>query len=416
MKKIISFILVLSALLAMVSCEKAAKPEDESDEPVTTVSNTSEPEDTESPASSESEETEPEEVYFFGLGGTNYLAYFVNFFHDTYKKGDDISDINLLWLAIRLIECNNSDYDIVYFDQGVRSIKGEDIRKTVKMIVGYDVDITQYHDSLKDISAFYCSTNDTYFGFDFSSYFDDEKYNYGILRSIYDENYQTTFDIKETDKQTIITADIYHYTGLGKVDNVREMQFIFNNVYTYGLEIQEIKVLKTKDFYPMSKFKSVEFMPDRFKDPNVPLYEENRKIIISLEIPEAWEKINGRDDNIIRPEEYVRYAECDAISTLTFSSRNYRVDKDFVMNKDTYFKLTGRETARYFRTGKTKSGLDYIIYEGKLVTEGGEDDWISAVIYIRLNDRYILNCSYFYFAYDYRVMNSIIDSISMYTK
>ena len=319
------------------------------------------------------------------------MSYFVDFFHENYKKGDDLSDINILYFALLFINNNNID---VPWDMAtkVTEINGDVIRDVIQVTTGRDdIDLSAYHGSLADADIFYNEQNDLYYVKRISEILASDKYKYGIL---------PTCKIEESKEETIITADVYQYKGIGTVTGVRKIKFVFKNIAPREYEIQEIKVLGNSSLPTMPSLKRVEYKPDVFNRTFDGTVEEpNRDLYISFTVPDYWEIC---EDGI--------FSESTAINIMNFGPA-YRVPKNFVMNDDAYTKITHEKPYKYVRSGTTSGGLEYTAYETKLIYLTADDDWFISNVFIRLTDEHLIYFSYCYRSYDYRVMERIIDSI-----
>lgn len=391
MKKLISLALVLVSLISAAACTKSPA---QTIEATTADDNTYPPEtaetvETETTGAETDGETEPKS--YFESDIKSYMSYFVDFFHENYKKGDDLSDINILYFALLFINNNNID---VPWDMAtkVTEINGDVIRDVIQVTTGRDdIDLSAYHGSLADAGIFYNEQNDLYYVKRISEILASDKYKYGIL---------PTCKIEESKEETIITADVYQYKGIGTVTGVRKIKFVFKNIAPREYEIQEIKVLGNSSLPTMPSLKRVEYKPDVFNRTFDGTVEEpNRDLYISFTVPDYWEIC---EDGI--------FSESTAINIMNFGPA-YRVPKNFVMNDDAYTKITHEKTYKYVRSGTTSGGLEYTAYETKLIYLTADDDWFISNVFIRLTDEHLIYFSYCYRSYDYRVMERIIDSV-----
>ena len=391
MKKLISLVLVLVSLISAAACTKSPA---QTIEATTVNDNTYPPEtaetvETETTGAETDGETEPKS--YFESDIKSYMSYFVDFFHENYKKGDDLSDINMLYFALLFINNNNID---VPWDMAtkVTEINGDVIRDVIRVTTGRDdIDLSAYHGSLADADIFYNEQNDLYYVKRISEILASDKYKYGIL---------PTCKIEEGKEETIVTADVYQYKGIGTVTGVRKIKFVFKNITPREYEIQEIKVLGNSSLPTMPSLKRVEYKPDVFNRTFDGTVEEpNRDLYISFTVPDYWEIC---EDGI--------FSESTAINIMNFGPA-YRVSNNFVMNDDAYTKITHEKPYKYVRSGTTASGLEYTAYETKLIYLTADDDWFISNVFIRLTDEHLIYFSYCYRSYDYRIMERIIDSI-----
>ncbi len=391
MKKLISLVLVLVSLISAAACTKSPA---QTIEATTVNDNTYPPEtaetvETETTGAETDGETEPKS--YFESDIKSYMSYFVDFFHENYKKGDDLSDINMLYFALLFINNNNID---IPWDMAtkVTEINGDVIRDVIRVTTGRDdIDLSAYHGSLADADIFYNEQNDLYYVKRISEILASDKYKYGIL---------PTCKIEESKEETIITADVYQYKGIGTVTGVRKIKFVFKNIAPREYEIQEIKVLGNSSLPTMPSLKRVEYKPDVFNRTFDGTVEEpNRDLYISFTVPDYWEICEDG-----------KKTESTAINIMNFGPA-YRVPKNFVMNDDAYTKITHEKTYKYVRSGTTSGGLEYTAYETKLIYLTADDDWFISNVFIRLTDEHLIYFSYCYRSYDYRVMERIIDSI-----
>lgn len=393
MKKLISLILVFVSLISAAACTKS---------PAQTIEATTSDDNTYPPETAETVETETTEAEtdvesepksYFDYDLKSYISYFVDFFHENYKKGDDLSDINMLYFSLSFISHYNINFDISWDKAtGIRGIRGDDVRDVIRVTTGRDdIDLSAYHDSLADAGIFYSEKNDSYYLKSLSKIIMADEYKYGIL---------PTCKIEEGKEETIVTADVYQYKSIGTVTGVRKIKFVFKNIAPREYEIQEIKVLGNSSLPAMPSLKRVEYKPEVFnrtfdgtvEEPNLDLY-------ISFTVPDYWEIC---EDGI--------FSESTAINIMNFGSA-YRVSNNFVMSDDAYTKITHEKPYKYVRSEATASGLDYIVYESNMCNFDGDDDWFSADVFIRLTDERLIYFSYHYRSYDYRVMERIIDSV-----
>ena len=391
MKKLISLVLVLVSLISAAACTKSPA---QTIEATTVNDNTYPPEtaetvETETTGAETDGETEPKS--YFESDIKSYMSYFVDFFHENYKKGDDLSDINMLYFALLFINNNNID---VPWDMAtkVTEINGDVIRDVIRVTTGRDdIDLSAYHGSLADADIFYNEQNDLYYVKRISEILASDKYKYGIL---------PTCKIEEGKEETIVTADVYQYKSIGTVTGVRKIKFVFKNIAPREYEIQEIKVLGNSSLPTMPSLKRVEYKPDVFNRTFDGTVEEpNRDLYISFTVPDYWEIC---EDGI--------FSESTAINIMNFGPA-YRVSNNFVMNDDAYTKITHEKPYKYVRSGTTASGLEYTAYETKLIYLTADDDWFISNVFIRLTDEHLIYFSYCYRSYDYRIMERIIDSI-----
>lgn len=170
----------------------------------------------------------------------SYMQYFVNYFHEPYSLGDDLSGTNLLSLSF-LVSFNyrdNLDFVKTFEEDQVIVIKNSGLKENAALLFGDDVDISSFLDYLADSNDIYNSDEDNYIVFYAKGYWGGDNY-------YLDED--TPLEIMETDTIATVVAKVYYQPTLGVVENMRTMEYTFEKVTLNGMlfyRIYEVKEVK----------------------------------------------------------------------------------------------------------------------------------------------------------------------------
>lgn len=160
-----------------------------------------------------------------------YMKYFVGYFHEPYKTGDDISKINVLNLCFlyALYDAESLDFVKIDKDTQVMTIEGEGLRKIAKNLISDGVDLSKYsfdrYDADKDLYTVAYAKD----------YWGEDKYTLDTEKELV---------ITETDNTLTVTADVQYVPNLGSVESVRTLQYTFDKVVSDGVEFYRISSIK----------------------------------------------------------------------------------------------------------------------------------------------------------------------------
>lgn len=161
----------------------------------------------------------------------SYMQYFVGYFHEPFKAGDDTSDISILSLCFLVSLYNQEKFDFVKVDKDTQTmtIEGEGLRKIAKNLISDDVDLSKYsfdrYDADKDLYTVAYAKD----------YWGEDKYTLDTEKELV---------ITETDDTLTVTADVQYVPNLGSVESVRTLQYTFDKVVSDGVEFYRINSIK----------------------------------------------------------------------------------------------------------------------------------------------------------------------------
>lgn len=168
-----------------------------------------------------------------------YMPYFVNFFHEPYKMGDDISKINLVHLSLRFCLDVQDEFEFIQINKEQQELKvtGEGLKTIAKGLFGENVDISSYHDFLYNSTDVYAKELDTYFCNYAKGYWEGD---------FYYVKEDVPLEITESEATLTVTASTYYAPTLGVMENIRKMEYTFKKVIYEGYwfwQISEINVV-----------------------------------------------------------------------------------------------------------------------------------------------------------------------------
>lgn len=169
-----------------------------------------------------------------------YMPYFVNYFHQPYKMGDDISNIDLLHLSLRFCFEQKDRFDFVAIDKDeqIETISGEGMKSIARCLFGEDVDITKYHKFLNNSTDIYAAELDRYIAGYAKGYWGGD---------LYYVNEEVPLEITESDTALTVKASIYYAPTLGVMENFRKMEYTYKKVIYEGYwfwQISEVNVIE----------------------------------------------------------------------------------------------------------------------------------------------------------------------------
>ena len=166
-----------------------------------------------------------------------YMQYFVGYFHEPYKTGDDISDISVLNLCFlyALYDAESLDFVKVDKDTQVMTIEGEGLRKIAKNLISDGVDLSKHHSDMENSSDKYDADKDLYTVYYARDYWGEDKYCLDTEKELV---------ITETDDAVTVTAEVQYVPNLGSVENVRTLQYTFDKVVSDGVLFYRINSIK----------------------------------------------------------------------------------------------------------------------------------------------------------------------------
>lgn len=183
------------------------------------------------------------------LGG--YMNYLVNYFHEPYKIGDDVSDINVMYLCFLYAYSNRASYyDIGYdLERQAITIPLSRMDEICTALIGDDVDITSFEEKHMHTAE---TGNGEYGGVDGIGYIFNTATDYwwGDPWHIDYEKFDEPIEI--TENENIITVKAHIYRGLlGEYEDPRTLEYTFEEtavkdemgngfIYHRLLEIKEL--------------------------------------------------------------------------------------------------------------------------------------------------------------------------------
>ena len=181
-----------------------------------------------------------ETTYSNKMDISTYMAYFVNFFHEPYKAGDDLSNIDLLHLSLRFCFEQEDRFDFVEIDKDeqIETITGEGMINIAKSLFGEDVDIREYHKFLYNSTDTYAEELDHYIAGYARGYWGGD---------LYYVNEEVPLEITESETELTVKASIYYAPTLGVMENFRQMEYKFKKVIFEDFliwQISEINVIE----------------------------------------------------------------------------------------------------------------------------------------------------------------------------
>lgn len=224
MKRFLLITLLSLLVLGLISCKSDTSNNDITD---TTENNVT----TKDPIDTDKKDDTPNLTE--GQSISDYMNYLVQYFHEPYNAGDDISDTNLLYLMFLHSFYNRDSLDFVEVDDVFLNINDKGLQILTRNMFGEHVDLTAFHDKMNEATTFNQDTNTyklsyatDYWGGDFF-YINSEK----------------ELVIKEENNLITVICETYEAPMLfsDEKSNFRTMKYVFsktsyNNVIFYRLE------------------------------------------------------------------------------------------------------------------------------------------------------------------------------------
>ena len=195
--------------------------------------------------------------------------------------------------------------------------------------------------SLTDEVLHFCDENSKYTKVQFSSYYDNKKYN-SYIKYYYDENYKNIYNIQYNDDDEIMTKNEFNYDNIGNLillnvyDNkqkVFEVKYEYNEnnkiKKQYIKNLNDNKITTIEYFYSENKLiEEIEYFDSnkrisnyKYKDNNrvieiaktdINNNNQNEKIIIYIQNKNELKRIIERkeydsNDNLLLKEVYIFY-------------------------------------------------------------------------------------------------------------
>ena len=224
MKKFLLIALVSVLVLGLVSCKSDTSDKDGNDTTENDVT-------TNTPLDTDKKDDTPN--LNEGQSISDYMSYLVQYFHEPYSAGNDISDVNLLYLMFLHSFYNRDSLDFVEVDDVFLNIKDNGLQSLTKVMFGDQIDLTSFRDNINDSTTF---DQDT--GIYKLSYATD--YWGGDFFYI---NHEKELVIKEENNLITVICETYEAPMLFSDEkiNFRTMKYVFsktsyNNVIFYRLE------------------------------------------------------------------------------------------------------------------------------------------------------------------------------------
>ena len=216
MKKFLLFALLITLVFCLISCKSDVSDQND-------ISDKTDVSDT----------TDDSEKLIEGQKLSEYMNYLVQYFHEPYNAGEDVSDKNLLYLMFLHSFYNKEYLDFVETDDVFLTVKNSGLQSLAKVMFGSHVDLNMYHDKLNEATT-YSQDTDTYK----LSYATD--YWGGDFFYI---NPEKELIIKEEGNLITVICETYESSMLfsEEKNNVRTMKYVFsktpyNDVVFYYLE------------------------------------------------------------------------------------------------------------------------------------------------------------------------------------
>ena len=224
MKKFLLIALVSVLVLGLVSCKSGTSDKDGNDTTENDIT-------TNTPLDTDKKDDTPNLTE--GQSISDYMAYLVQYFHEPYSAGDEIPNVNLLYLMFLHSFYNRDSLDFVEVDDVFLNVKNSGLQDLTKKMFGDHIDLTAFHDKMngattynQDTDKYKLSYATDYWGGDFF-YINSEK----------------ELDIKEEGNLITVICETYESPMLfsDEKSNFRTMKYVFsktsyNNVIFYRLE------------------------------------------------------------------------------------------------------------------------------------------------------------------------------------
>jgi len=209
MKRILCIVFAM-CLVFMCSCNTAIISEPEPDADIAINTNNNELQ----PSSGES---------FEEIDLSEYMRYFVNYFHEPYNSGDDVSDVALLSLCFRISLSNSEILDFVNKSTDISEliIRGEGLREMARVMIDDSVDLNLYHRDMDYTADVYLEDNDLYVVEYARGYWNEDPYYLVDSEPLI---------ITETEDITTVVATVQHIPQLGTIESVRKLKYTFEKI------------------------------------------------------------------------------------------------------------------------------------------------------------------------------------------
>lgn len=168
----------------------------------------------------------------------DYMLYFVNYFHEPYQTGDNVSDKNIISLSFLFALSNKDNLDYVKIDEQSQTmfISGDGLRLAAKNLIYENISLNEYHHYLENTSSVYSENIDTYIvpyargGWGGDLYYLDE---------------EKELEIIDNDNTITVTATVQYIPQLGTIENTRKLEYTFDKVKYDGFLYYQIKEIRT---------------------------------------------------------------------------------------------------------------------------------------------------------------------------
>ncbi len=164
----------------------------------------------------------------------SYMSYLVNYFHEPYKKGDDISDVNVMYLCLFYAYCNRDSFFDVKEDieRSTVNIPEERFDEISTSLLGDHVlllnnigDITEFEETyLRNGPAGHLYGGVDGFGIAVAYATD----HWGGDQYYIDHN--TPLEITENGTTVTVKASVYYSPDLGLQENYRDLEYTFEKI------------------------------------------------------------------------------------------------------------------------------------------------------------------------------------------
>lgn len=175
----------------------------------------------------------PQKSYTDKMDIESYLNYFVGYFHESYRRGDDISKSNLLYLSFLFCFSSKDKLDLVKVSEENSAIiiPKKELMRIAGNLVPYSGDFSEYHEIMENSSSdFYSSETDSYIVHYARGYWKEDNYciNSGEDGKIIKPK------ISETDTELTAVVETAHALLGEQSMEVRTMEYKFDKVVDGG--------------------------------------------------------------------------------------------------------------------------------------------------------------------------------------
>ncbi len=159
-----------------------------------------------------------------------YMNYLVNYFHEPYKTGDDVSDINVMYLCFLYAYANRASYYNIGYDleNQTISIPQSRMEEICTSLLGDQVNITDFEQKYLYENG---NGSGKYGGVDGVGYIVQYATDYWMGDHWYldHEKYDDPLEITENGDNTTVKAHIY-YGMIGEYTTPRTLEYVFEKV------------------------------------------------------------------------------------------------------------------------------------------------------------------------------------------